>query len=165
MPQIAIVTTQKLLGVLATSPGVPEAVAALTSVQGLELPPISSDQIVAQNVAPDVAEKTVSTKYPLLYVYCSKIVNVQREKFRKFSGDAEMVVEARVSQDRLDGIETNLHVYVDAITQVLNDNRGDWGDGVFYSGGYEISFGGIKHGGRNFIHIAKISFALEISAD
>jgi hypothetical protein len=92
-------------------------------------------------------------------------VNVQREKFRKFSGDAEMVVEARVSQDRLDGIETNLHVYVDAITQVLNDNRGDWGDGVFYSGGYEISFGGIKHGGRNFIHIAKISFALEISAD
>ncbi|HYL37177.1 MAG TPA: hypothetical protein VEV17_14770 [Bryobacteraceae bacterium] len=165
MSQIASVTTKKLLNVLATSPGVPEAVAALISADSLVLPAISVPQIVGQNVAADVAEKSISSKYPLIYVYCSKITNAQREKFRNFSGDAEMVVEARVSQDRLDGIESHLHAYVDAITQVLNAKRGDWGDGVFYTGGYEVSFAGVKHGGRNFIQIARVSFALEISAD
>jgi hypothetical protein len=54
--------------------------------------------------------------------------------------------------------------YVDAITQVLDKSRGDWGDGVFFDGGYEVTFGGVKHGGRNFLQIAKVVFALEISA-
>jgi hypothetical protein len=75
-----------------------------------------------------------------------------------------MVVEARVSQDRLDQLETNLQAYIDAITQVLDNSRGDWGDGVFYDGGYEVAFGGVKHGGRNFLQVAKVSFVLEISA-
>ena len=51
-----------------------------------------------------------------------------------------------------------------AITQVLDNSRGDWGDGVFFAGGYEVAFGGIKHGGRNFLQIAKVAFVLEISA-
>jgi hypothetical protein len=58
-----------------------------------------------------------------------------------------------------------LHSYVDAIVQVLADSRGDWGDGIFYGGGYQITFGGVRHGGRNFLQLAKISFVLEISAD
>jgi hypothetical protein len=76
-----------------------------------------------------------------------------------------MVIETRISQDRLDDIQTNLQSYVDAVTQVLADNRGDWGDGVFYAGGYEISFGGVKHGGRNFLQLAKVSFVLQISTN
>jgi hypothetical protein len=75
-----------------------------------------------------------------------------------------MVVEARVSQDRLDQIETNLQGFVDAITQVLDNSRGDWGDGTFFDGAYEVNFGGVKHGGRNFLQIAKVVFVLEISA-
>jgi hypothetical protein len=75
-----------------------------------------------------------------------------------------MVIEARVSQNRLDQIETHLQAYVDAITQVLDDNRGDWGNGTFFDGEYEATFGGVKHGGRNFLQIGKVAFALEISA-
>ncbi len=165
MLSIASVATQKLAGILAASNGVPAAVEALTSQQGVTLPQIGPQQIVAQNVGPDIAEKSVISKYPLIYVYCSKLVNDLREKFRTFSGDAQMSAEARVSQDRLDGLESNLHVYVDAITSVLDGNRGDWGDGFFYGGGYEITFSKVKHGGRNFLQTAEISFALEISAD
>ena len=76
-----------------------------------------------------------------------------------------MVIESRVSQDRLDDVGTNSQLYVDAITQVLDSNRGDWGDGVYYPGGYEVAFGGVKQGGLNFIQIAKVSLVLEISAD
>lgn len=164
MLQIASATTKKLAGLLSSSSGMPAAMAGLAS-EGLVLPAITPHQIISQNVAFELSERSSANKYPLLYVYCSKVVNELREKFRTFSGDAQMVVEARVSQDRLDQIESNLRAYVDAITQVLDGNRGDWGDGVFYGGGYEATFSGVKHGGSNFIQIAKVSFVLEVSAD
>ena len=165
MLSIASAATQKLTVILAASNGVPAALEALASRQGLSLPQIAPQQIIAQNVAADIAEKSLVSKYPLIYIYCSKLVNDLREKFRTFSGDAQMSAEARLSQDRLDGLESNLHVYVDAITSVLDGNRGDWGDGFFYGGGYEVTFSKVKHGGRNFLQTAEISFALEISAD
>ena len=56
-------------------------------------------------------------------------------------------------------------LYTDAISQTLNQNRGDWGHGLFYAGGYEVSFGPVKHGGRNFIKSAKISLDLDASVD
>jgi hypothetical protein len=165
MLQIASATTRKLIGILASSGGIAGALAALSSQLGLALPAITPHQIIAQNVAPELSERSTVSKYPLIYVYCSKMVNDLREKFRKFSGDLQMVIETRVSQDRLEQIETHLQAYVDAITGVLDSSRGDWGDGVFYGGGYEVTFGSVKLGGRNFIQIAKVSFAVEISTD
>jgi hypothetical protein len=164
MLQIAGWSTQKVLVKLAADDGLPAAVEALVEQQGMALLAITPQQISAQNIAPEIAEQSTTTKYPLVYIYCNKVVNELREKFRAFSGEAQMAVEVRVSQDRLEQMETNLQAYVDAITQVLDNSRGDWGDGVFFDGGYEVAFGGIKHGGRNFLQIAKISFALEISA-
>jgi hypothetical protein len=161
---IAGKSTQKVLGVLAAGSGLPAALEALSVQQGLTLPRITARQIIAQNVTPEVSDLSTVNNYPLVYVYCTKVINELREKFRTFSGEAQMVVEARVSQDRLDQIETNLQGFVDAITQVLDNSRGDWGDGTFFDGAYEVNFGGVKHGGRNFLQIAKVVFVLEISA-
>jgi hypothetical protein len=161
---IAGTSTQKVLGVLAAGSGLPAALEALSVQQGLTLPRIAAQQIIAQNVTPEVSDLSTVNNYPLVYVYCTKVINELREKFRTFSGEAQMVVEARVSQDRLDQIETNLQAYADAITQVLDNSRGDWGGGIFFDGGYEVTFGGVKHGGRNFLQIAKVAFVLEISA-
>jgi hypothetical protein len=165
MAHIARLATNKLVEILTGSEGVPAAVAALSQDENLCLPAISPEQIIAQNASAELAERSAGSNYPLVYVYCNKVVNELREKFRGFSGDAEMVVEARVSQDRLEEMQNDLHSYVDAIVQVLADSRGDWGDGIFYGGGYQITFGGVRHGGRNFLQLAKISFVLEISAD
>jgi hypothetical protein len=52
---------------------------------------------------------------------------------------------------------------VDAVTQVLDANRGSWGEGAFYAGGYEVSFDPIRHGGKNFIQSAKVSFEVDLS--
>jgi hypothetical protein len=165
MPEIATISTNKLMAILTGSEGVPAAVASQSQAEGSLLAAVSAMQIIAQNVAPDLAERSSISNYPLVYVYCSKVVNQLREKFRTFSGDAEMIIEFRTSQDQLDGMQLNLQSYVDAVTQVLDSNRGDWGDGVFYAGGYEITFGGVKHGGRNFLQVGKISFLLHISTD
>ncbi len=164
MLRIAGTSTKKVLDVLNGDGGVAAAVESFGLQQGMTLPAIAAQQIVAQNVGADLAEQGTFSKYPLIYVYCAKVVNKLKEKFRAFSGNAQMVVEARLSQDRLENLETTLQAYVDAITQVLDNSRGDWGDGVFFAGEYEIAFGGVKHGGRNFLQTAKISFDLEISA-
>lgn len=165
MPQICSISTTKAMAIFTASGGVPDTVDALSAQQQLTLPAIAARQIVSQNVAPELSEHSTANKYPLVYVYCGKIVNQLREKFRTFSGNAQMVAEVRVSQDRIDEMESHLQFYADAIMQVLDNNRGDWGDGVFYGGGYEVVFTAVKHGGRNFLQTAKVAFVLEISTD
>ena len=101
--------------------------------------------------------------YPALLVYCDKMANSQKEKFRQFSGKAHVVVEVRHSQDRLDGIETKTQMYVDAVCALLDDSRGDWGGGSFYAGGYDVIYEPIARGGKNFLQRAKVGFEVEVS--
>ena len=102
-------------------------------------------------------------KYPVVYVYSDRVRNVLTEKFRNFSGKVRTVTEVRVSQDRIEGIEDQLRLYVDAVTQVLDANRGNWGQGAFYTGGYEVTFDPVQHGGQNFLQVAKVSFEVDFS--
>jgi len=124
---------------------------------------VDASQVRPQNVAADMAERAVGAKYPGVNVYCEKIVNGLREKFRSFSGTVRMVMEVRHSQDRLEGLQDRLELYVDAAMQMLNTSRGDWGDGMFFGGEYEVSFGPVKQGGRNFIQVAKVTFEIGVS--
>jgi hypothetical protein len=119
--------------------------------------------IAAQNVSADISEKAGNAHYPALLIYCDKLSNTLKEKFRQFSGKAHVVVEARYSQDRLDAIESNLQIYVDAVCALLDDSRGDWGDGAFYTGGYEVSYEPVVRGGKNFLQRAKVRFEVEVS--
>jgi hypothetical protein len=130
---------------------------------GQPLNSLNAAQVRGQNVAPDIADKSNTIQYPAMNVYCEKIVNSLAEKFRTFSGNVHTVVELRHSQDRLDGLQDALESYTDAIMQVLNANRGDWGSGLFYCGEYQVLFGAVKHGGKNFLQMAKISFEIGVS--
>ena len=115
------------------------------------------------NVAADMAERTGTVKYPSVNVYCEGIANELREKFRRFSGKAQMAIEVRHSQDRLEGLEEKLELLVDGAMRWLNESRGDWGDGMFYGGEYQVSFSAVKRGGKNFIQTAKITFEIGVS--
>ena len=119
-------------------------------------------KVTAQNAPVELAERAGIGVYPNVTVYCEKVVNDLREKFRRFSGVARMAIEVRHSQDRLDGIEEAIEQQADAMTESLSASRGDWGDGMFYAGGYEVSFGRVSRGGKNFNQAAKITFELEI---
>ena len=110
-------------------------------------------------------EKAGATKYTSIYIYCDKVSNTLREKFRSFSGSLLLAADVRVSQDRIENIDQQSHLYTDAVTSVLDQNRGDWGRGLFYPGGYEVTFGPIKHGGRNYIKSARVTFVVEASID
>ncbi len=120
-------------------------------------------QYIKQNLPAELAERSTAGRYPAICIYCEKMSNQLREKSRIFSGQASMAIEVRISSDRVEGLSGQAGLLVDAVTATLDQNRGDWGRGVFYGGAYEISYGGIKHGGRNFAQTAKVTFNLEVS--
>ena len=160
--KIASSTTAKVLLRITGPSGVNSGLAALTL--GLAAPsPLNPAQVRAQNVAADVADRSSTVQYPSVNVYCEKITNNLAEKFRTFSGSVQMAVELRHSQDRLEGLQESLELYTDAVMQVLNAGRGDWGDGMFFGGEYQVAFGAVKHGGRNFLQTAKITFDIGVS--
>ena len=84
-------------------------------------------------MAADLAEKTSGVRYPVVYVYCEKVVNDLREKFRTFSGTADLCVDIRVSHEHMDELQASLQTYVEAVTDVLDKKRGQWATGVFYT--------------------------------
>jgi hypothetical protein len=165
MARVGSIVSSKLAGLLTADSGLTTSIAMITADANITLPGIGPQQVVTQHVALELAEKTFPLKYPLVNVYCDKVSNTLREKFRVFSGKAHLVIETRVSQDRLDGVESQLQIYVDAVTQVLDQSRGDWGQGMFYSGGYEVTFDAVKQGGKNFVQLAKVTLEVEISSN
>ena len=140
------------------------AVATAAADSGIPLTPIPPAYIVAQNMSTEIYERSSVVKYPLVQVYSDRVRNLLTEKFRTFSGKVRTVAEVRVSQDRIEGLEDQLRLYVDAVTQILDSNRGSWGQGVFYTGGYEVTFDPVKQGGKNFLQVAKVTFEVDMSA-
>ena|SRR5258708_1694191 len=148
----------------AADTGIGPAVAQLAEDTGVALAPVPPPHIVAQNISFELNERSQVVKYPVVHVYVDRVRNLLTEKFRRFSGKVRTVAEVRVSQDRIEGIEDRLRLYVDAVTQVLDANRGSWGEGAFYTGGYEVSFEAVRHGGKNFLQAAKVTFEVDLSS-
>lgn len=158
------VAARKMVGFLtAPDAGISPRIAQLANDTGVALAPIPAASVVNQHVPFALAEKAQAVKYPAMYVYTDRVRNLLTEKFRVFSGKVRTVTEVRVSQDRIEGLEEQLRLYVDGVTQVLDANRGSWGEGAFYTGGYEVTFDPVQHGGRNYLQIAKVSFEVEFS--
>src|SRR5580692_2552791 len=120
--------------------GLVPTVARLASDTGVALTPIPPAHVIQQNTPVPLAERSAAVKYPVVHVYSNRTRNMLTEKFRTFSGKVGMVAEVRVSQDRIEGLEDQLRLYVDSITAVLDTNRGSWGQGAFFTGGYEVNY-------------------------
>ncbi|MBZ5590645.1 MAG: hypothetical protein LAP39_00300 [Acidobacteriia bacterium] len=165
MFSLAGTATSRLQEFLTAPNGLNTTVAILAQAERLAVSPLLPRQLFTENVSSDIADRSIEQKYTAVYIYCDKLANALTEKFRSFSGTIDMTIDVRVSQDRLEGIDRASQVYAAAVTQTLNQNRGDWGQGLFFAGRYEVSFGPVKHGGRNFIKSAKISIQLDASVD
>jgi hypothetical protein len=165
MAQAASIVARRLVEFLAAADtGVGPAVAGLAADAGIPLAPLPPEHIVNQNISVALSERSLAVKYPVVHVYSDRVRNLLTEKFRTFSGKVRTVAEVRISQDRVEGMEERLRLYVDAVTQVLDANRGTWGEGVFFAGGYEVNFDPVQHGGRNFLQIARVTLEVDLSS-
>lgn len=157
-----VLTRAVLTKLRAATDGVNARVGAIEQADpGLKALGIRS--ITALYAGVEISEKTGHAHYPMLLVYCDKMSNTLKEKFRRFSGKAHLVVEIRHSDDRLEALDSGTQVYVDAVCALLDEARGDWGEGAFYAGGYEVGYEPIARGGKNFLQRAKVGFDIEIS--
>jgi hypothetical protein len=163
MAQLTAIATKTLENLLRAPTGLATGLAAVTAHTGRSLAPLQDNQIVGLQIASEIAEKSGCIHYPAFFIYCEKLTNTLREKFRTFSGTATLTIEVRVTHDRIENISGTLQHYVDALTETLDAIRGDWGEGQLYTGGYQISFGPVKTGGKNFLQVAKATFDVQIS--
>jgi hypothetical protein len=163
MAQVGSTTSRKVVSLLQSQTGLPFSLSTLQAAAGLDLGPLTEGQIVALNIAPELAEKHNAIRYPMFCVRCDKVTNELTEKFRVFSGTAHLSVEVRHSQDRLEHLDEILHSCVEAVTQVLDSNRGDWGAGMFFGGSYEVVYTAIRRGGKNYLQSARVSFPVKVS--
>ena len=162
MAQAASIAAVKVVALLMDSgAGLGAVLADIAANAGVELAGIG---VIAQNAPVALMEKSSAVKYPVVLVYSDRVQNMLTEKFRNFSGKVQTVAEVRASQDRIEGLEEGLRLYVDAVTQVLDANRGDWGQGMFFTGGYEVKFDPVQHGGRNVLQVAKVIFEVDLSS-
>ncbi len=163
MAQVGSEVREKLIGILTGGAGLDLQIGQISEVSGVSLDTLTAEQVLSQNIAPELAEKSTKVRYPALYVYTARIQNQLKEKFRRFSGTAEVVMELRITHEHANNLERDLQLYLEAVTSILDNSRGDWGGGMFFSGAYEITLGPIKPGGKNYVQTAKVKCEVNVS--
>lgn len=163
MLPLSLLAVEKVIGLLKTGNALQQAIAGIATSAQVSLPEIPAAQIVASSAAPDLADKNIQLSYPRICVYTSAIQNRQTEKFNSFSGTVTIVAEISASANLLTQVDQWIHFYVEAATELLRTNTGDWGDGVFFSGKYEIQFQPPKPGGFGFVESSKLTVILNVS--
>jgi hypothetical protein len=162
MASISGAATGYLVGLLTSATGVDARALEIAKEDGAEHV-AGVRTIMIQNAAADLAERTLQGKYPAVLVYCDKIANTLKEKFRVFSGTARICIEVRCTRDRLEGLDEHLQLYSAAVCRVLGNERGQWTQGLYYAGGYEVTYGPVRSGGNYFLQSAKVVLDVEVS--
>lgn len=155
----------KMMTLLTSAKGLPQSQSALAEFyQGQDVQ-FGMERVVQEQVAAELAERSTAARYPALYVYCERLENTGAEKFQRFSGSADAVIEVRASSERVERVNPTLIAHVQAVTDTLERSRGDLGDGVHLTGRYEVSFQPVRKGGSGYLQTAKIVAKLAIGRD
>lgn len=163
MLPLTLSAPEKVVGLLTTNSALQMAVSAIAAQTGQTLPGISNSQIVITSISPDMADKNAQLTYPRVCVYCTQVKNSHSQKFRSFSGAVAVTAEVWFSDNLLAATGTGLHYYVEAVASILRANQGDWGDGFYFSGLYDVQLQPPKAGGFGFVESARIACVLEVS--
>ena len=163
MPPTTLLAAQKVFNLLTAANALQQEVTSLALDANANVPVITSSEVVLSSISPDLGDKDVQLTYPRVALYSSGLKNTQAEKFRSLSGSVAVVAEIWSSANMVTQSDQWIHFYVEAVTQILRKNIGDWGDGMFFSGAYEIQFQQPKAGGFGFVQSAKVTCNLNVS--
>lgn len=110
-------------------------------------------------------DRAAPPRYPQIQVYCDQIESRRTERLRAFSGVLRMVVELRLSQDRLEGLTEQVLLYVDAVRDVIERNTGCVEGKFFVQGEYEVEILPVEHGGLNYLQKARVKCPVLVNRD
>ena len=163
MLPLTLLATNKLLNLLTVNDALSQAIRSNAAASGVDVPVLDTSQIINSYVGPDMGDLNLQLTYPRVCVYTSQVTNVQREKFRAFSGVAAVVADVWSSDSLEKSTETALHFFVEGIADILQANLGDWGDGFRFSGVYGVHIQTPKEGGLGFVQLARITCSLNVT--
>lgn len=154
---------ERVVGLLAGPGGLGDNLDAVAETEGVARTELPDCEVVALNTGTEFLERRGEGRYPSASVRCESLSNALTEKFRQFSGKARMCIDVRVTHDHAARAEGLLHLYTAAVLRTLDQQRGDWGEGLFYSGGYEVDFPALKPGGKRYVHTATVRMTIDVS--
>jgi hypothetical protein len=163
MVPVSTLAVQKVIKVLTTATALQQRLSEIAAEAQIQLPAVAATQIVASSAAPDLADNNILLSYPRVCLYTTSIQNKQAEKFRSFSGIVTVIAEVWASSNLLTQSDQWIHFYVEAMTELLRTSIGDWGDGFFFSGKYDVQFQPPKPGGFGFVESSKVTISLNVS--
>lgn len=135
----------------------------LAAASGMTIPVILSSQVVVTSAPPQIGDMDLQLSYPRICLYTAGLKNTHVEKFRSLSGTISLIADIWASGNLMTQIDQWTHFYVEAITDILGQNIGDWGNGVFFDGTYDLQFYSPALGGLGFVQNAKITCSLHVS--
>jgi hypothetical protein len=163
MSPLTLLGPQKLVNLLIANSALQMAANTIALQTGLVLPPISNSQVVVTSMSPDMADKNAQLTYPRVCVHTTQVNNTHLEKFRSFSGSIVVATDVWFSGSLLAPTGTGLHYYLEAVASILQANQGDWGDGFYYSGLYDVQLQPPKAGGFGFVESARVTCVLDVN--
>lgn len=163
MLPLTILAVQKILNLLNSGNALQQEIESISSSTNTIVPLITPAQVVLSSTAPDMADEDLQLTYPRICLYSIALKNTLIEKFRSLSGTLSVMAEVWASGNLVSETDEWIHYYVEALTNILRQNIGDWGDGIFFSGIYEVQLQAPKVGGIGYVESAKISCVLNVS--
>lgn len=163
MIPLTLLSAQKIRDLLTTGDALQQAVNDLASACSVSIPPLVSTQVTLSSANSDIADMNLQLTYPRICIYSNSVKNTQVEKFRSFSGTVMAIIEIFTSGDLATDADQWIHFYVEGVSQILRQNIGDWGNGLFFSGMYDVQIQPPKAGGFGFVESAKVSCGVSVS--
>jgi hypothetical protein len=163
MLPISLLAPQKFSELLINGSALNREIESIALAAGTTIPGILSSQIGLSSAHGDLADRDVQATYPRVSIYSSAVQNSQIEKFRSLSGTVVLKADVWTSGNLVTDIDRWIHFYVEGITNVLRRHVGDWGDGLFFPGMYDVQFQLPKLGGLGFVQAATLSSDLRVS--
>lgn len=160
MLPLTILAMEKVSDLLTSNSALGREITRLTTASGTTIPTIDSAHIFLSSAPSDVGDTDSRLGYPRVCLYSSGFKNSQLEKFCSLSGVLSATADIWSSANLIDETDRWIHYYVEAVTAVLRRSSGDWGDGIFFPGVYDVQFHPPKSGGIGFVQLAKLRFEL-----
>jgi hypothetical protein len=163
MLPLTLLAPKKLSDLLNAGNALQEAITTMATSCNVPVPVITTTQVVFSSASPDLGDKNIQLTYPRICLYTGGLKNVQFEKFRSLSGSLAVTAEIWASANLVEEVDQWIHFYVEAVTGILRESIGDWGDGLFFTGVYDIQFQPPKVGGIGYVELAKVTCNLSVS--
>ncbi|MFL6451366.1 MAG: hypothetical protein ACJ746_27370 [Bryobacteraceae bacterium] len=160
MLPLTLLAIQKVSDLLTSNSALTQELTSLTNSIATSIPVIDSAHVVLSSVASDLGDTDARLGYPRVCLYSSGYRNSQLEKFCSFSGVVSAVADIWTSANLVDDTDRWIHYYVEAVTALVRRSAGDWGDGIYFPGIYDVQFQPAKAGGIGFVQLAKLRFDL-----